>query len=278
LIASVIGSKRRGTLRELPYTSEYFALYRPGSRQSAEVILPLVFDYVRPRSVIDFGCGLGAWLAVARAHGVADIRGVDGAWVSAAELEIPASCFVAWDLTKPVKPDRRFDLAICVEVAEHLPRESAKVLVSSLVAAAPVVLFSAAIPGQGGVDHFNEQWPGYWATLFRAFDFVPIDCFRPALWLDERVEASYRQNVLLYVERALLPTLGDQARADPLSDDPMPLVHPRVFELAVSHAKAQLPRFDAVALRSALPFTARVGEAAIRRRFRRLLQSRKTRL
>jgi SAM-dependent methyltransferase len=259
-------------MRGLPYTSEYFALYRPGSRQSAEVILPLVFDYARPRSVIDFGCGLGAWLAVARAHGVPDICGVDGAWVSPAELEIPAASFVAWDLTKPFKPDRRFDLAVCVEVAEHLPRQSAKALVSSLVAAAPVVLFSAAIPGQGGVEHFNEQWPDYWATLFRAFDFVPIDCFRPALWLDERVEASYRQNLLLYVERALLPKLGDQARTGPLSDDPMPLVHPRVFELAVSHARAQLPGHDGVALRSVLPFTARVGQAAIRRRVKRFLR------
>jgi SAM-dependent methyltransferase len=260
------------TFDATPYTPHYYDLYRQGSRHSAEVVLGLVFELVRPLSVIDFGCGIGAWLAIAQEQGAEEICGLDGPWAAAAELEIPIESFVSCDLTQPVDLRRRFELALCVEVAEHLPEESAATLVRSLTLASPVVLFSAAIPGQGGVDHLNEQWPSYWATLFRIFDFVSIDCLRSALWLDERVEASYRQNLMLYVERALLPRFRDQAGSGPVSDDPMPLVHPRVFELAVSHAKAQFPEVEAVRLRSVLPFTACVGLAASRRRLSRFFR------
>ena len=65
--------------------------------------------------------------------------------------------FTAVDLRDSFAIGRTFDLAISLEVAEHPPEEFAEPLVERLVTAAPFVLFSAAIPEQGGIHHVNEQ-------------------------------------------------------------------------------------------------------------------------
>src|SRR6185436_3241542 len=98
----------------------------------------------------------------------------------------------------------RFDLVVCLEVAEHLPSEHAKPFVESLVRLAPAVLFSAAIPGQGGTHHINERWQDYWAALFNSYDYVPIDCIRRVVWQTRDVSWWYSQNCLLYCDRGLV--------------------------------------------------------------------------
>jgi hypothetical protein len=100
---------------------------------------------------------------------------------------------------KPFSLSERFDLAISLEVAEHLPRRSASGFVRSLCQLAPIVLFSAAVPGQGGEHHVNEQWPEYWRQAFANHHFVMFDPFRPLLWHDERVAFYYRQNLFLFI-------------------------------------------------------------------------------
>jgi 2-polyprenyl-3-methyl-5-hydroxy-6-metoxy-1,4-benzoquinol methylase len=151
-----------------PYTNDYYDALREGARRSARVVVPLVLGLVPARSVIDVGCGRGTWLAVFRAHGVEEVRGVDGDYVDRGRLEIPADRFEAHDLTRPLRPAGRFDLAVSLEVAEHLPAEAADAFVGSLTLLAPVVLFSAAAPYQGGEGHVNERWPAYWAGRFAA--------------------------------------------------------------------------------------------------------------
>ncbi len=124
-------------------------------------------------------------MAGRRAHaGIDDVLGIDGPWVDDAALKIPLANFRRARLDRPVVADRRFDLAISVEVAEHLPPERATSFIADLTAFAPLVLFSAAIPGQGGTDHVNEQWPGYWSRLFAAHGYRPIDVLRVPLWND----------------------------------------------------------------------------------------------
>jgi hypothetical protein len=98
-------------------------------------------------------------------------------------------------------------LAVSLEVGEHLPAASANVFIESLCRAAPVVLFSAAIPGQGGTHHINEQWPEYWRQLFAKQNFRMFDPFRPLLWHDERIVFYYRQNMFLFVH-------ADAAKSD----------------------------------------------------------------
>ena len=138
------------------YDRSYYETLRQGGRRSAEAVLPRVFDLAAPRSIIDFGCGDGTWLAAAIRLGATDVLGVDGAWVPTDALQIPPSRFRAVDLSAPLDLGRRFDLAFCLEVAEHLPSCAAPVLVRTLASHAPLILFSAAVPFQGGEDHVNE--------------------------------------------------------------------------------------------------------------------------
>ncbi len=212
------------------YTADFYRMHRDGARRSGQAIVPIVLDLVRPRSVIDVGCGLGVWLSVFRQHGIEDVWGVDGPYVDRRLLEIPPDRFLPADLRNPVRHSRRFDLVVSVEVAEHLPEDRAAAFVESLTALSPVVLFSAAIPHQGGVGHLNEQWPEYWAERFAEHGYLPIDCVRPRVWTDEHVEWWYAQNTLLYVERGVLEREPRLAAAHAATrGQPLSVVHPRKY-------------------------------------------------
>ncbi|MGC1267387.1 MAG: methyltransferase domain-containing protein, partial [Candidatus Acidiferrum sp.] len=176
---------------QVQYTKEYYECIRSGSLRSAEVIAPLVLEALDVSSIVDVGCGDGTWLSVFRRLGVEDALGIDGEYVGDEFLQIPKELFRPIDLRKPFKIERCFDLAVCLEVAEHLPAECAPSLVESLAQLAPMVLFSAAIPFQGGLDHVNEQWPDRWAALFGAHGYLPIDFLRKRIWQNETVEMWY---------------------------------------------------------------------------------------
>ncbi|HEU5213399.1 MAG TPA: hypothetical protein VFU10_11565 [Gaiellaceae bacterium] len=210
-----------------PYTEGFYAAVGESSNRSAEVTLPLIFELTPVTSIIDVGCGTGAWLRAAIQLGVRDVLGVDGPWVTAQELQIPPDAYRRADLATPVSFGRRFDLALALEVAEHLPADSADVFVKTLVDAAPVVAFSAAVPGQGGTAHLNEQWPAYWVARFAQHGYEALDCMRPAIWDDDRVEWWYAQNLILFVRREALeanPRLREHRRR---GEVPLALVHPR---------------------------------------------------
>ena len=173
------------------------------SVESARTILPLIFALSRPASVVDVGCSIGNWAAVCRELGVDDVIGVDGDYVDRSALRIPESRFVAHDLTQPLRLERTFHLAISLEVAEHLPEERADGFVADLCELAPMVLFSAAIPYQGGLQHVNEQWPAYWVQRFGDHGYTPVDCVRDEVWDDPRVSDWYAQNTLLFVSEGV---------------------------------------------------------------------------
>lgn len=210
------------------YDPAYYDHLDGPARAAAAVVVPLVADLVRPRSVVDVGCGSGAWLAAFAERG-AEVVGVDGPWVEGG-LPVPG-LLVACDL-ETASPDlgRRFDLAVSLEVAEHLSPHRAAPFVEALTALSDVVLFSAAIPGQGGRDHRNEQWPSYWADRFGAVGYVPLDVLRPQVWDCPEVAWWYRQNVLLYVAEAALGRLRELAPGGATAPSPLALVHPDRFE------------------------------------------------
>ena len=199
------------------------------AQESAREVLPLVFEVVKPASVIDIGCGTGNWLAIAHELGVSEILGVDGPWVSG-QLAIPGEKFLQHDLATPLKRDRRFDLALSLEVAEHLPASAARIFVQSLCNAADVVIFSAAIPGQGGRRHVNEQWPAYWAKLFAEFGYQCYDFLRPRIWNNPRVTWHYAQNSLVFASEGFGHRFGEPVI-------PLPLVHPVLWSSQVARMK-----------------------------------------
>jgi SAM-dependent methyltransferase len=190
----------------------------------------LLIDLFEPQSVLDVGCGTGVWLSVFREHGVDDILGIDGPWIEGRQQEIPEVFFREYDLTRPVALERTFDLALCLEVAEHLPAEAAPGLIESLTALAPVVVFSAAIPGQGGDGHINERWPSFWSRYFAAHGYVCFTGLRHRLWSADAVEFWYRQNMLCFVAEAR-PDLIDRAsrEIEGSAAGPLDVVHPQLF-------------------------------------------------
>jgi SAM-dependent methyltransferase len=207
-----------------PYGQAFYEYQQAGSSASASEIVPWVTRLVRPTSVVDVGCGTGSWIAAFQSEGVTDSLGVDGDWVLESELRIPRDRFVPVDLTRTFALPRSFDLAISLEVAEHLPEQSARGFVESIVATAPAVLFSAAVPHQGGWNHLNEQWPEYWASLFKSHHYLPLDCLRPVFWNNPRTRWWYAQNMVLYL-RADHPLWSTH---EPSADVPA-LVHPQNY-------------------------------------------------
>ena len=212
------------------YSGRFFRIQKSGSRTSAESTVPIILEYVTPRSIVDFGCGTTTWLSVFSEHGVTDVIGVDGDYVDRNQLEIPQERYVSWDLEQPFEVEREFDLAISLEVGEHLSPNGGFSLVEALTAAAPVVLFSAAIPHQGGTNHVNEQWPEYWISLFTDHGFVCVDAVRERIWKNINVSWWYSQNMFFFVSEkslnkfALLKSVHDRQYGV------LPLVHPRHYE------------------------------------------------
>lgn len=246
-------------MSEGPYGESFFRFLDAEALRSARRVVPRVLELVRPARVVDVGCGQGAWLSVFREHGVEEVLGVDGEWVDPANLLIPRERFRHRDLRRPLELGEGFDLAVSLEVAEHLPPESADGFVEALTRLAPVVLFSAAIPRQGGVGHLNEQWPDYWAERFARHGFVPADVLRSELWDDPEVAWWYAQNALFFV-REERPGLREAF--------PPRLVHPRHYLTKVEELRnrSEPERMSLKRLLAQLP---RVAGHALRRRLRR---------
>jgi SAM-dependent methyltransferase len=220
------------------YDADFYDDIDAMSSASAAAIVPWVVGALSPTSVLDVGCGRGAWLAAFKAAGVHDVLGLDGDYVDRSTLHIGPDEFRAVDLIEPPALGRTFDLVVSLEVAEHLPAAAAPAFVAWLVSVAPVVLFSAAIPGQGGVNHVNEQWPDYWADQFEAVGYGAIDAVRPRFWNDDRVEFYFAQNIILYaradlshdIEARVGPVLGD-------APDVLSLVHPKMLDAVRDQAR-----------------------------------------
>jgi SAM-dependent methyltransferase len=206
------------------YDATYYA-DRTHSRRSAATVLPHLLQLIgKPESAVDIGCGSGDWLSVLAAHGCRDLHGVEGDWARAAHADIQAPITFHYTNLDQAMPHlgRRFDLALSLEVAEHLPERQAPRLVEALTGLSDVVLFSAAVPGQQGVHHVNEQWQSYWAKLFIERGFVAFDAIRPRIAGNQDVDFWYRQNVLLY---ARAPGLAAGASAVETSDAVAALDH-----------------------------------------------------
>ena len=200
---------------------------------AANQVLPLLFEIYKPQSILDVGCGLGNWIQVAKTLGVPNVTGVDGSYVNRSLLKISNEEFVEKDLTKNFDLGKKFDLAICLEVAEHLPESSADGLIQSLTQHTDVIMFSAALPGQGGQNHINEQWPDYWQKIFTKHGFEMIDYFRPKIWNNQKIERWYRQNLFLVVRNGHSLSTGKNLSA-------LSLIHPELFNSVIEQHKQKI--------------------------------------
>ncbi len=247
------------------YGREFYKDNLGDSRRSGEVVLAHVLGLIPGiASAVDVGCGTGVWLSILKERGVGTIQGYDGEWVLGAEaLTIPRECFQPVDLNGSWDIGRRYDLAISVEVAEHLRPDRSAALVRSLARLSDVVLFSAAIPGQGGTDHINERWPSYWAGLFRDEGYEVVDVLRGRIWEDDRVGVWYRQNLLLFLNGATKADLIAALRRQ--VEPPLCVVHPALYAFKERYFLPDVMEADVSARQAFRLFVRRTGRA-IRRR------------
>ena len=160
-------------------------------------VVPIIINLIKPYCVLDVGCGTGTWLKVFEENGINDYYGIDGNYVDKTQLKIPLSKFAEADLSDNWKVNRRFDIVLCLEVAEHLPENVANGFIDTLTKCADTIIFSAAVPGQGGQNHLNEQLPNYWQEKFERNGFYFHDVIRPLIWDNKKVDWWYRQNIFL---------------------------------------------------------------------------------
>ena len=233
-------------LRNL-YSRKFFAHLREGSVGSARALVPIVLDIHPARSVVDVGCGVGGWVKAFAENGVSGI-GVDGAYVNREQILIPEDRFIAHDLNRELdvadlcrryggQAHGRFDLAISLEVAEHLEPQRSDGLVRDLCALSDVVLFAAAVPFQGGAGHVNERWQSWWAQKFSENGYAPFDVLRRDIWGRRDIAWWYKQNTIFYVKRNSAPHARFTARFGEPAGTAFDLVHPELFRGKVARLK-----------------------------------------
>lgn len=188
-------------------------------------VAPLIMDLIAPSSILDVGCGIGTWLKAFEQLGVTDYKGVDGSYVNKNLLQISQDKFEPQDLRQQWNLNRRFDLVISLEVAEHLDEQFAEHFVDTLAKHGDVIVFSAAIPKQGGQNHVNEQWLSFWKNKFNTVNYTLYDVLRPAIWTNPKVDVWYKQNMVVFCKDG--HPLNQKLRA--LSSGYVDVVHPDLF-------------------------------------------------
>jgi hypothetical protein len=221
-----IGNEQRYRLSmgDTIYSKKFF-VERAEEVGIARIILKQVTDILRPTSIVDLGTGAGSWLAAAKQLEINNVRGLDGPWVPGELRQIAESEFLAVDLEKPLPDLGRFDMAICAEVLEHISEAASLKAVKWLCQSAPAILFSAAVPHQGGTNHVNEAWHSTWAHRFEVHGFKTYDIVRPMIWTDGRIPFWYRQNLLLMAN----DETGEKLRLGPANPDYLDFVHPDTY-------------------------------------------------
>ena len=197
-----------------------------GANLGAERIVPIILELMpHVRSVADVGGGTGAWLQAFQRSGVETIQLYDAPEVASGLLINPAY-FQPMDLNEALPIPGNFDLALCIECAEHLRADRALPLVQWLTSAADVVVFSAAIPGQPGKGHINAQPLEHWQTLFRNCGYIYHDALRGKIIGDSRIPYWYRQNLCVFTK----PSISLAGEVQEFLPEDFVLVHREVME------------------------------------------------
>ena len=202
------------------YNKSFYRNRDKRTKHAARTILPLIFSNYRIKSVADFGCGVGTWLGVCKELGASETLGIEGNWINESMLSSSFELYNT-DLKKPIHLNKKYDLTISLEVAEHVPESNSDDFINSLSNSSDLILFSAAVIGQGGKGHVNEQNQSYWVEKFTRRGYSCMDVIRPKIWNDERIDTWYKQNIFIFSRKQeFTPCLM-----------PIDVIHPDLFRI-----------------------------------------------
>jgi hypothetical protein len=106
------------------------------------------FDIRRVKTIIDIGCGDGSYVREFRKNGF-DCIGLDGNPLTS---KIPYCQVMDFSINLISFFN---DLAICLEVGEHIPQEYEQFFIDNICRVSDNIILSWAIEGQGGLGHVN---------------------------------------------------------------------------------------------------------------------------
>jgi hypothetical protein len=178
----------------------YHALHGASSL-SAKALVPSLVRLLQPRSVIDVGCGTGLWLKEFVDTGLPIAQGVEGPWLPEALLSIPADLVLRHDLSEGITLDCRFDLVICLGVANYLGGKLAKRLVETLTGLGSVVLFSPSGPGKRSGENRQTDTCELWNKLFAERGFEAFRGFAKHIAREGEVDSRYTREMVFYRDR-----------------------------------------------------------------------------
>lgn len=186
------------------YDYEFYRERDAKTRYTAETVFGILNNYFTITSIVDIGGGVGTWAKTAEDMfqcKKSDVVLIEGDYIDKELLVLDEEQYISHNLEEKILLHRRFDVALTLEVAEHLSRERAKSFCEDLTQLSDIIIFSAAIPGQGGVGHINEQPLHYWVEYFEKYDYEAFDLVRPNIQNDMKIPYWYRQNILVYVNK-----------------------------------------------------------------------------
>lgn len=202
------------------YSADFYSNMRSVSASSYAFLANWIFNYCSPKSAIDWGAGSGELLMDLHTNHQVQVKALEGDWVREIPTNLPKLHYEFRDLRFPLKLEEKFDIAICLEVAEHLEDEFAQTLIDGICSSSDLVFFSAAVPYQGGTNHVNEKWPIYWAKRFHKAGFVLSYDPREELWDNPEIADYYKQNLLIF----------ERSKSNRDMIIPRSLIHPSLWE------------------------------------------------
>jgi SAM-dependent methyltransferase len=227
----------------ISYLDNFHDYHFKNSIDSATIVIPEILKIFDFNTVLDVGCGIGTWLKVFKEHDI-KVAGIDGLHVDKSKLLIEPYEFIAHDLNLPFDLQKKYDLVISMEVAEHLEQKNAIHFIKSLCLHGDVILFSAAIPGQEGTLHVNEQYNQYWVNIFAENGYLAFDSIRHELWNLNKISWWYRQNMLLFVNSDKLSSHKYVKSFDRANVFKNSYVHPDLFDHKTKKADYLSERVD----------------------------------
>lgn len=158
--------KITGREKELIYNRSFFDKNLEWNIPIAADVVNILMRFFNPKSVVDVGCGNAEFLSQFQKKGV-EIYGYEGSQYAIDSALVDKRFIQQFDLRELIPVRRKYDLALCLEVAEHIENKFSNRLVENLTSLSDTVVFTAAPPGQGGHFHINEQPKEFWINLFK---------------------------------------------------------------------------------------------------------------